>query len=148
MRWNYHSPTKDTVVSNGTVLWYYSELDNQVLKSTLAEVSGETTSTTLLSGLGKIKELFNVKFVSDKDLNKKNGYLLELIPKEVKEDDVGNKVIINVNKSSSLVDVIYIFDPFGNQTKISLLKTETNNNISDNIFKFNPPKDAEIVKLP
>ena len=148
MRWNYYSPTKDTIVSNGTTLWYYSEQDNQVLQSTLSELSGDTTSTTLLSGLGKIKELFNVKFVNDKGLNIKGGHLLELIPKDVNEDEIKNKVIINVNKSSSLVDTIYLFDPFGNQTKISLLKTETNKKISDSIFKFTPPKGAEVVKLP
>ena len=148
MRWNYYSPTKDTIVSNGTTLWYYSEQENQVLESTLADLSGDTTSTTLLSGLGKIKELFNVKFVNDKGLSIKDGYLLELIPKDVNEDEINNKVIINVNKSSSLVDTIYLFDPFGNQTKISLLKTEINKKISDSIFKFSPPKGAEIVKLP
>jgi len=148
MRWNYYSPTKDTIVSNGKTLWYYSEQENQVLESTLAELSGDTTSTTLLSGLGKIKELFDVKFVNDKGLSIKDGYLLELIPKDIDEDEIKNKVIINVNKSSSLVDTIYLFDPFGNQTKISLLKTEINKKISDNIFKFSPPKGAEIVKLP
>ena len=148
MRWNYYSPSKDTIVSNGTTLWYYSEQENQVLQSTLSDISGDTTSTTLLSGLGKIKELFNVKFVDDKGLNIKNGYLLELIPKDVEEDEIKNKVIINVNKSSSLVDTIYLFDPFGNQTKISLLKTEINKKISDSIFKFKPPKGAEVVKLP
>ena len=148
MRWNYYSPTKDTIVSNGKVLWYYSEQDNQVLQSTLTELSGDTTSTTLLSGLGKIKELFNVKFANDKGLYIKDGHLLELIPKDVNEDEIKNKVIINVNKSSSLVDTIYLFDPFGNQTKISLLKTEINKKISDKIFKFDPPKGAEVVKLP
>ena len=148
MRWNYYSPTKDTIVSNGTTLWYYSQQDNQVLQSTLSELSGDTTSTTLLSGLGKIKELFNVKKINDQGLNIKDGYLIELIPKNVDEDEIKNKVIINVNKSTSLVDTIYLFDPFGNQTKISLLKTEVNKKISNGIFKFDPPKGAEVVKLP
>ena len=149
MRWNYYSPTKDTIVSDGTNLWYYIQADNQVLKSNLKDLNnGDTSSTTLLSGLGKIKELFKVKMINDPGLQSKTGYLLELIPVDVNEDEIKNKIVINVNKSDSLVSTIYLFDPFGNQTKISLLKTEINKKISDKLFTFKTPKGAEVVKLP
>ena len=149
MRWNYYSPTKDTIVSDGNNLWYYIEQENQVLESSLKDLNGgDTTSTTLLSGLGKIKELFTVRLITDPALQTKSGYLLELIPKDVDEDEIKNKVLINVNKSDSLVSTIYLFDPFGNQTKVSLLKTQVNKKISDKIFNFKTPKGAEIVKLP
>ncbi len=149
MRWNYYSPTKDTIVSDGKKLWYYIEEENQVLESNLKDLNdGDTSSTTLLSGLGKIKELFKVKLINDPALQNKTGYLLELIPIDIDEDEIKNKIIINVNKSDSLVSTIYLFDPFGNQTKISLIKTQTNKKISDKIFNFKPPKGAEIVKLP
>ena len=149
MRWNYYSPTKDTIVSDGNNLWYYIEQENQVLESSLKDLNGgDTTSTTLLSGLGKIKELFTVRLITDPALQTKSGYLLELIPKDVDEDEIKNKVLISVNKSDSLVNTIYLFDPFGNQTKVSLLKTQVNKKISDKIFNFKTPKGAEIVKLP
>lgn len=149
MRWNYYSPTKDTIVSDGNNLWYYIEQENQVLESKLKDLNGgDTSSTTLLSGLGKIKELFKVKLITDPALQSKTGYLLELIPKDIDEDEIKNKIIINVNKSDSLVSTIYLFDPFGNQTKVSLIKTELNKKMSDKIFDFKPPKGAEIVKLP
>jgi len=149
MRWNYYSPTKDTIVSNGNNLWYYIEQENQVLESNLKDLNGgDTSSTTLLSGLGKIKELFKVKLINDPALQSKNGYLLELIPIDVEEDEIKNKILINVNKSDSLVNTIYLFDPFGNQTKVSLIKTQINQKIKDKTFEFKPPKGAEIVKLP
>ena len=149
MRWNYYSPTKDTIVSDGSILWYYIEADNQVLKSNLKDLNnGDTSSTTLLSGLGKIKELFKVKLINDPAFQSKTGYLLELIPIDVDEDEIKNKIIIHVNKSDSLVSTIFLFDPFGNQTKISLLKTQINKKISDKKFTFKPPKGAEVVKLP
>lgn len=149
MRWNYYSPTKDSIVSDGTNLWYYIENENQVLESNLKDLNGgDTSSTTLLSGLGKIRELFKVKLINDPALQSKTGYLLELIPLDVDEDEIKNKILINVNKSDSLVNTIYLFDPFGNQTKVSLIKTQTNKKISDKIFDFKTPKGAEIVKLP
>ena len=149
MRWNYYSPTKDTIVSDGNNLWYYIEQENQVLESNLKDLNGgDTSSTTLLSGLGKIKELFKVKLINDPALQSKNGHLLELIPIDVDEDEIKNKILINVNKSNSLVNTIYLFDPFGNQTKVSLIKTEVNKKISNKTFEFKTPKGAEIVKLP
>lgn len=149
MRWNYYSPTKDTIVSDGTSLWYYIEEENQVLESNLKDLNnGDTSSTTLLAGLGKIKELFKVKLINDPAFQNKTGYLLELIPVDVNEDEIKNKIIINVNKSDSLVSTIFLFDPFGNQTKISLIKTQINKKISDKLFNFKPPKGAEVVKLP
>lgn len=149
MRWNYYSPTKDTIVSDGTNLWYYIENENQVLESNLKDLNGgDTSSTTLLSGLGKISELFKVKLINDPALQSNTGYLLELIPVDVDEDEIKNKILINVNKSDSLVSTIYLFDPFGNQTKVSLIKTQTNKKIPDKLFNFKTPKGAEIVKLP
>jgi len=149
MRWNYYSPTKDTIVSDGTNLWYYIEAENQVLKTNLKDLNnGDTSSTTLLSGLGKIKELFKVNLINNPAFQNDTGYLLELIPLDVNEDEIKNKIIINVNKSDSLVSTIFLFDPFGNQTKISLIKTKINKKISDKTFTFKTPKGAEVVKLP
>lgn len=148
MRWNYYSPTKDAIVSDGKNLWYYNEQENQVMESSLEELSSDTTSTTLLSGLGNIKELFDAKFIYVEGLKKQSGYLLELSPKDKKEGENYNKVIVNVDKRNTLVDTIYLFDPFGNQTKISLNKLEINKKISDKIFKYKPPKGVEIVKMP
>ncbi len=148
MKWSYHSPTKDKIVSDGKKVFYYFEQDNQVMESTLENISEDTGSAMLLSGLGEIRKLFEVKFVNDKSLSVKNGDLLELTPKEGNKEDVNNRIVINVNRSSSLVDTIYLFDPFGNQTSISLLKPRTNTNISDRVFRFKPPKDAEVIKLP
>ena len=148
MRWNYYKPTKDTIVSDGKTLWYYNQEEKQAMESSLDRLSGDSSSTTLLSGLGKIKELYNVNLITDKALNQKNSYLLELTSKDQKDSDSNNRVIINVNKNTTLVDIIYLYDPFGNQTKITLDNLEINKKISDKNFKFKPPKGTEIVKIP
>lgn len=148
MRWNYYSPSKDTIVSDGKILWYYNDDEKQVMQSSLDQLSGDSSSTTLLSGLGKIKELFDVKIIEDSGLRKANSHLLELTSKDLNGNENSNRIIISVDKNSTLVNTIYLFDPFGNQTKITLDNLKINKEISDKKFKFKAPKGIEIVKMP
>ncbi|MCL4245947.1 MAG: outer membrane lipoprotein chaperone LolA, partial [Candidatus Dadabacteria bacterium] len=39
MRWNYHTPAQDEIVSDGNTLWYYSQEEKQVIESPLSKVS-------------------------------------------------------------------------------------------------------------
>jgi outer membrane lipoprotein carrier protein len=146
MRWNYYRPTKDEIVSDGSTLWFYNEEQNQVIESTLRETVDTPNTTTLLSGLGNIKKLFNSRIPDVKPDNDIDGYIIELTPREESEDY--NKAIIAVDKKTLLVSTIYLFDPFGNLTKVRLKDIEINKGISDSLFKFKAPNGAEIVKVP
>lgn len=146
MKWVYKHPTKEVYISNGKKMTYYSERDNQVLESTFAEISQNTNSMMLLSGLREIKKFYKIKFLDDKSLNTSDADLLELVPNGAGDDN--SRVVIRVSRSNSLVDTIYLFDPFGNQTRISLSKVRTNVNIPDSVFAFKPPKGAEVIKMP
>jgi len=145
MKWIYQDPTKEVYISNGRKMLYYNEQDKQALESTFAEISQNTNSIMLLSGLGEIKKFYKIKFLDDKSLSTNDADLLELVPNGASDDE--SKIVINVSKSNSLVDTIYLFDPFGNQTKISLSKVKTNINIPDNVFAFKLPKGTEVIKL-
>lgn len=151
MRWNYSNPNNDEIVSDGKTIWYYNEQEKQVMKSSLEKLNRETNSTTLISGLGKIKEIFHAKYAARDDISTSpESYLIELTPKEndKESEEPYNKIIIAVNKQNTLVDRIYLFDPFGNKTKITLNNFSINKNISDSVFKFSPPKGAEVIDMP
>lgn len=147
MKWVFQNPTKEVYISDGNKMLYYNERDNRLLETTFTEINNNTDSIMLLSGLGEIRKLYKIKFVNDEGLHVKNTDLLELIPNRT-SDDNKSKIFINVNRSNSLVDTIYLFDPFGNQTKISLSKVQTNINISDSVFAFKSPKGTEVINLP
>lgn len=146
MKWVYKAPTKEVYISNGNKMLYYNERDNQVLESTFAEISQSTNSIMLLSGLGEIKKFYRIRFLDNKSLNTNDADLLELVPKGASDDN--SRVVIRVSRSNSLVDTIYLFDPFGNQTRISLSKVRTNVDIPESVFVFKPPKGTEVIKLP
>jgi len=148
MRWNYYGPDKQEIVSDGITMWFYNHQEKQVVESSLADVMDNPTTTTLLSGLGNIKKQFNARF-SDVAFPDENGsYLVDLTPKENRGDEEYNKVTIAVDKKSMFVKTIYLYDPFGNLTKVRLQDIKINKGISDSLFDFKVPKGVELIKSP
>lgn len=146
MRWNYSRPTKDEIVSDGTTIWFYNEEEQQVIESPLSEVIDTPTTTTLISGLGNLKNLFDANFSKDNPANENNTYFIDLVPKENTEEY--NSVTIAVDKHSMLVNTIYLYDPFGNLTTVKLNDMQINKGTPDSLFIFKAPKGAEITKVP
>ncbi|MBI4228288.1 MAG: outer membrane lipoprotein chaperone LolA [Deltaproteobacteria bacterium] len=146
MRWNYLRPTKDEIVSDGITIWFYNEEEKQVIESPLSEVIDTPTTTTLISGLGNLKNLFDARFSKSHSTGDNNAYLIDLSPRDNSEEF--NSVTIAVDKDSLLVNTIYLYDPFGNLTTVKLNNIEINNGIPDSLFIFKAPKGAETTKVP
>jgi outer membrane lipoprotein carrier protein len=146
MRWNYYEPFKDEIVSDGKTLWFYNEEDKQVIESALDSVSGTETTSTLLSGLGSIKNLYKTSFSDSKEFQSDGNYLIDLRPKVEGEDY--NKVTLSINKNTMMVDTIYLYDPFGNLTKVKLKDIQVDKGVSDSLFDFKVPSGVEVIKPP
>ncbi len=145
MRWNYNTPKKDQIVSDGKTLWFYDEEAQQVIETPLNQVSETQSTTTLLSGLGKIKELFDASFAKPDNQSPNGEYMVDLVPKG---DEEYNKVTISVDKNDMMVNKIFLYDPLGNLTTVKLVDIKTNNGVSDSLFEFKTPEGAEVVKPP
>ncbi len=145
MRWNYDTPNKDQIVSDGKTLWFYDQDEEQVIETPLAQVSETQSTTTLLSGLGNIKKLFNASFAEPGEINPNGGYLVDLVPKG---DEEYNKVTISVDKKDMMVNAIFLYDPFGNLTTVKLADIKTDTGVSDSLFDFKAPAGTEVVKPP
>lgn len=146
MRWNYYEPYKDQIVSDGRTLWFYNEEEKQVIESPLNQVSDTESTSTLLSGLGKIKDLYKTSFSESGEFEADGSYLIDLRPKEEGEDY--NKVTLAINKSTMMVNTLYLYDPFGNLTKVLLKNVEVDKGVSDSLFDFKVPSGVEIIKPP
>jgi len=145
MRWNYNTPKKDQIVSDGKTLWFYDEEERQVIETPINQVSETQSTTTLLSGLGKIKELFDASFAEPGNQSPNGEYMVDLVPKG---DEEYNKVTISVDKNDMMVNKIFLYDPLGNLTTVKLADIKTNNGVSDSLFEFKTPEGAEVVKPP
>jgi outer membrane lipoprotein carrier protein len=146
MRWNYYTPEKDEIVSDGRTLWFYDVAEKQVIESPLAQVSDTQNTTSLLSGLGNIKEVFDASFADATELTSNGNYMLELKPKTGEEQY--NKAIVAFDKDTMVVNSIYLYDPFGNLTTISLKDIEIDKGVQDSLFSFTVPSGVEVIRPP
>lgn len=146
MRWNYYRPTKDQIVSDGSTIWLYNYDEKQVVRSPLEKVVDTPTTNTFLSGLGNLKEQFNTQFFEPKPIDENGNYLIVLTPK--KNDEQYDKVTIAVDRKTMVVKDIYLYDPFGNVTKVKLENMEVNKGVPDSLFKFKVPKGTEVIEAP
>jgi len=144
MRWNYYKPTKDQIVSDGSTIWLYNYDEKQVVKSLLEKVIDTHTTNTFLLGLGNLKEQFNAQFSKSKSTDENGNYLIDLTPK--KSDEQYDMVTIAVDRKTMFVKDIYLYDPYGNVTKVRLENMEINRGIPDSLFKFKVPKGTEIIE--
>jgi len=148
MRWNYYRPNREEIVSDGSKIWFYNQEEKQVVESSLIEVMDTPTTTTLLSGLGNIKEQFNARFSDSAFADQDGSYLVDLLPRGNSAEEEYNKVTIAVDRKSMLVNTIYLYDPFGNLTKVNLHDIKINKGVSDSLFNFKVPKGVELIKAP
>jgi len=149
MRWNYYTPFRDQIVSDGVSFWYYNHDERQVVLSSLGDVLKRRTTTTLLQGLERAKERFTYRFPARGSRDEDGNWLIELEPKgaDVNGDEI-NRFVIAVAPSDWVVRKIFLYDPFGNETVIEFNDIEVNGKVRDSIFKFTVPRGVELIRAP
>ncbi|GBD39199.1 Outer-membrane lipoprotein carrier protein [bacterium HR37] len=146
LRWSYHKPQKQEYVSNGYTFWFYNPQEKQVIEYPISELinpGNPTTTSSLPELLGNINTLFRPAFSDIKD---SSNYVIDLIP--IEETDQYNKLTIVVDKKSLMLKSLYLYDSFGNATKVILRDIKINKGIPDSVFKLDIPEGTELIKAP
>ena len=80
MRWNYVSPDRKSLVSDGRTLWVYEEEDGQVFRQDVRD-AGLPGSAAFLLGGKKLVEEFDVAIEEGSQLGGPGRIVLRLVPK-------------------------------------------------------------------
>jgi outer membrane lipoprotein carrier protein len=145
MRWDYTKPAAQQIVSDGTSLWVYTPELNQVNKGSAPKaLTGPAGS--FLSGLGKLREEFSVRFLNP--ANPRDGAgrpTLDLTPKQ--PTPLLTRLVISVDPKDHVVRQAVLYDQFQNTVTMTFNRVSINPGLSDTLFAFTPPKDAAVVPL-
>ncbi|MBM4331799.1 MAG: outer membrane lipoprotein chaperone LolA [Deltaproteobacteria bacterium] len=144
MRWIYRKPNKHEMISDGKTLWMYRPEDKQVVVSKMTQAFQSKAPSTFLAGIGNLKKDFQARFV--KEPSPSADYFLELTPIEAQGGL--EKLFLAVERNSFKIMQANIQDAMGNVTQITFSRIQFNNNLSDSLFNFTPPKDVEVFTLP
>jgi outer membrane lipoprotein carrier protein len=135
-RWVYEKPYEQLIVGDGAKLWMYDADLRQVTVKKMDQAIGSSPAA-LLAGNNEIERHFDLK-----DLGKR-GTLewLEATPKD-KESTFES---VRMAFSEKGLEVMELHDHFGQTTVIRFSGLERNPKLAPDLFKFSPPKGADVV---
>ncbi|MFZ9150891.1 MAG: outer membrane lipoprotein chaperone LolA [Burkholderiales bacterium] len=135
-RWDYTKPYEQVIVGDGTRLWIYDKDLNQVTVRKLDGALGASPAA-LLSGSNDLERDYKLSNLGmDKGLD-----WLEAIPKN--RDTVFERVRMGFGKSG--LEAMELRDQFGQVTVITFADVERNPRIAADVFRFTPPKGADVI---
>lgn len=145
LRWEYAEPTKQEIVSDGKTIWIYTPQLDQVNTGAAPEaLSGPAGS--FLSGLGKLRQHFNVRFLNPAQPKDADGnVVLDLTPKQPLPTLA--RLVLTLDSKSYDVRKAVVYDQFDNTVTMTFTKLMVNSGLPDKLFVFTPPTGTATVPL-
>jgi outer membrane lipoprotein carrier protein len=146
MLWNYSQPKAKKMVINSRKAWLYLPQEKVAYVQEADYIFKSRTLIKFLSGLGKLKDDFVIRYAAPNALDKQGNYLLVLTPRE--KTPSLNPFSITVDKNTSLILQVSFEDTMGNSTTLKFSNITTNIGLAEKIFQFKPPKGVSIFNMP
>ncbi len=136
-RWVYQKPYEQLIVGDGARFWMYDVDLNQVTVKKLDAALGSSPAA-LLSGNNEIERDFVLKDAGERD----GLEWLEAIPKTA---DTSFENIRMAFDARSVLVVMELRDNFGQNTVLRFSNMKRNPQLPPQLFKFVPPKGADVL---
>ena len=135
-RWDYASPYRQQLVSDGERLWSYDEDLEQVTVQPIGEVLSATPAM-LLGGSQPLKLIFTVEPLSAE------GNREQVLLKPKSNDS--NVTALLLDFTDRIISGIRAEDSFGNITSFTFTNLVRNRELDSALFRFEPPAGVDIV---
>jgi outer membrane lipoprotein carrier protein len=135
-RWEYIKPFPQLIVGDGKKLWIWDSDLEQVTVKKLSESLGSSPAA-LLAGSNEIERSFTL-------IDGGNTDGLDWLQAQPKDRDTTFESI-RMGFGDAGLQVMELVDSFGQKTLIRFAKVEKNPKLAADLFKFTPPKNADVV---
>jgi outer membrane lipoprotein carrier protein len=146
MLWDYTKPKAKKLVINPRTTWLYLPQEKTAYRQKSENIFRSKTLINFLSGLGKLKDDFTIRYAEPKVLDKNGNYLLLLTPLE--KNAILNPILITIDKITFYILQVNFDDAFGNSTSVKFSNIFINNGLTDKMFQFQPPAGTNIYEMP
>lgn len=142
MRWEYEKPEPQIIITNGTDLWIYRPLDNQVMVGKAPAYFGGGKGASFLSDIQHLKKYFDIGLkTSDPD----GFHVLKLIPKKKRTDLV--EILLTVEAQSAVVVRVVTRNAYQDETRIQFTGHRFGRKLNKSLFYFVVPKNIDVLQL-
>ena len=149
MRWDYLTPDRQVLISDGTTISMYFEKNAQMIISDARDYLQSDVTYAFFTGSGDILKDFDIA-EPDFENDQENTHLIKLVPKA--NHPQVSSMHAWVNTETFLLTQLEIVDHFETVTKLVFFNVQLNTDfyygkpISENLFLFTPPVGTEIIR--
>ncbi|MCK5340605.1 MAG: outer membrane lipoprotein carrier protein LolA [Desulfobulbaceae bacterium] len=144
MRWDYTSPDRQVIISDGKTLTMYFAKNTQMIVGPARQYLESDITYAFFTGTGNILRDFEV-FPPDLGTRAMPGaHCIKLVPR--KPHPQVDFLHVWVTAETFLIHRIMIVDQLGSVTDLLFSNITTDQEIPPDLFVFTPPPDTEIIE--
>lgn len=141
MRWEYLTPEKYAIITDGTTLWVYRPADRQVIMGDARKYFSNGKGASFLSDIRLIRDSFSVT-VEQKG---KASCSLKLVPFK-KEADLSEILLTVLLPSFDIANVV-TKNSSGDETRLSFDHLRFDPEMDAGLFKFKIPPGTDVLEM-
>ncbi|PKN33706.1 MAG: hypothetical protein CVU61_12200 [Deltaproteobacteria bacterium HGW-Deltaproteobacteria-19] len=146
MAWHYEKPKAKKLIIGPKTSWLYVPEDHAVYVQNAESLLKSRLTMRFFTGLGKLREDFQVEYAKPNAVDKDGNPLLVLTPRD---PGLGvSRLYLTIGKEDLQVHEVRFTDSYGNLTRVAFRDLKENVAIPDRTFSFRPPKGVEVLHLP
>jgi len=142
MRWEYETPDRQIIITDGKTLWVFRPEDNQVMIGKAPSFFKGGKGFSFLSDMKVIKQKFDM--VLEKE-SKEGFFVLKLLPRE-KTYDIA-EIYLWISRNTFDVVRILTYNSYGDETRIILNNIQLKKELDDSLFSFEITEGIEVLNL-
>jgi outer membrane lipoprotein carrier protein len=142
MRWEYKTPERQMIITDGNTLWVFRPDDKQVMIGKAPSFFKGGKGFSFLSDMKEIRQKFNMSL---EEKSPEGFFVLKLIPREKTYDVV--QIRLTISKATFDVVEIVTYNSYGDETWFVFSNIQFKQKIDDSLFHFNIPEDVEVLHL-
>jgi outer membrane lipoprotein carrier protein len=142
MRWEYETPDRQIIITDGKTLWVFRPEDNQVMIGKAPSFFEGGKGFSFLSDMKVIREKFSMTLEKETE---EGFFVLKLLPKEKAYDIV--EIHLWISKNTFDVVRILTFNSYGDETRIVFSNIQLKQDLDDSLFSFKISEGMEVLHL-
>lgn len=146
MLWDYQKPKTKKLIVNSQKSWLYLPQDKSVYTQSSDKIFKSEALIKFLSGLGKLRDDFTIKYATGSAMDKSGNYQLQLYPRE--KGASYQYLQMTIEKKNFHILQVSFEDVMGNSTVLKFSAIKMNTGLASKLFKFQPPPGVSVFQMP
>ena len=143
IRWEYHRPQVQQIISDGILLWVYKPDENQVMVGKAPVFFTKGSGASFLSDISSLRKNFEVTFSDQRE--REDCYTLKMDWTQEGLDIA--EIYLFISRQTFDIAAVETSTEYGDTTLIEFNNISFEEELDDTLFVFDIPIDADIIAL-